>query len=166
MLSKEGDRQSYLMTEAMEEAKATFQEGGKPFGAILVRDGKIISRGRNRTVQTGDPTATGAGGPGYTIPDELSPDRRHDGPGVLSMANSGFGTGGSQFFITHTATPHLDGYEPDGSPKPCEIPVISCHAVFGRVIEGLDVVNSIQGPDSSSGSEFGDRLIAVEIREK
>ena len=124
---------------------------------------RVIS---NFMIQTGDPTGTGAGGPGYTIPDELSPDRRHDGPGVLSMANAGFGTGGSQFFITHTATPHLDGYEPDGSPRTCEIPAVSCHAVFGRVIEGQDVVDSIQGPDSSSGSEFGDRLITIEIRQR
>ena len=124
---------------------------------------RVIS---NFMIQTGDPTATGGGGPGYAIPDELSPDLRHDGPGVLSMANAGFGTGGGQFFITHQATPHLDGYEADGSAKPCEIPVVSCHAVFGRVIEGQDVVDSIQGPDPSTGSASGDRLITVEIREK
>jgi cyclophilin family peptidyl-prolyl cis-trans isomerase len=97
----------------------------------------------NFMVQGGDPTGTGGGSPGYSIPDEFHPDLLHSGPGTLSMANAGFGTGGSQFFITHNATPHLDGYEADGSPKSCQIPVISCHPVFGRVVEGQDVVDKL-----------------------
>jgi cyclophilin family peptidyl-prolyl cis-trans isomerase len=78
-------------------------------------------------VQTGDPTGTGRGGPGWTILDEFHPKLRHAKAGVLSMANAGPDTGGSQFFITLGATPHLDDR----------------HAVFGAVIEGLDVVVKI-----------------------
>ncbi len=82
-------------------------------------------------VQTGCPKGTGTGGPGYQFNDEFHPELRHDGPGVLSMANSGPNSNGSQFFITHVATDWLDGK----------------HSVFGRVTSGQDVVNSIQQND-------------------
>lgn len=94
-------------------------------------------------IQGGDPDGNGRGGPGYKFFDELTPDRRHDAAGVLSMANSGFATNGSQFFITHKATPHLDGYDANGNLKNCENPRTSCHTVWGKVVTGLEVIDAI-----------------------
>jgi cyclophilin family peptidyl-prolyl cis-trans isomerase len=97
--------------------------------------------------QGGDPTGTGSGGPGYKFDDEFHPELTHDRPGVLSMANSGANTNGSQFFITHLPTPWLDAYDENGSLKNCADPNVSCHAVFGQVIEGMDVVLAIEVGD-------------------
>ncbi len=115
--------------------------------------------------QGGDPTGTGSGTPGYRFPDQFHPDMRHDGPGVLSMANAGLNTNGSQFFITHIATPNLDPFNADGTPKQCSSPAVSCHAVFGRVIEGMDVVLDIRLRDPARDPNPGDVINTIEITE-
>jgi cyclophilin family peptidyl-prolyl cis-trans isomerase len=102
--------------------------------------------------QTGDPTGTGRGGPGYKYGDEFVSDLKHRGKGILSMANAGPGTNGSQFFITFLDTPHLDGK----------------HTVFGKVVEGLDVLDKLQRIDPSRPS-FGvspDSMTRVYVVEK
>ena len=99
--------------------------------------------------QGGDPTGTGTGGPGYSFRDELSVRRRHDGPGVLSMANAGPNTNGSQFFLTFAATPHLDGR----------------HTVFGRLTSGMEVLRSIRERDPMRDPTPGDRIETIEVEE-
>jgi len=95
----------------------------------------------NFVVQGGDPTGTGAGGPGYRFQDELANNPLKHETGVLSMANAGPNTNGSQFFITHSPQPHLNGK----------------HTVFGKVTDGMDVVNAIKA---------GDRMVKVTVDEK
>jgi peptidylprolyl isomerase len=111
---------------ALAEGKMTVT-GGRPF-----YDGLSFHRViANFMIQGGDPLGNGMGGPGYRFPDEIDYTLKHDRAGILSMANAGPGTNGSQFFITHTATPWLDGK----------------HTVFGRVVEGQNVVDAVKQGD-------------------
>jgi cyclophilin family peptidyl-prolyl cis-trans isomerase len=100
--------------------------------------------------QGGDPTGTGTGGPGYRFADESGGlALKHEGEGILSMANAGRDTNGSQFFITYGPTPHLNGK----------------HAVFGRVVAGMDVAKAIRERDPQRDRQPGDRLNSIDIIE-
>ena len=104
---------------------------------------------RSSMAQGGDPTGTGTGGPGYRFGDEFHPSLKHDKKGVLSMANAGPGTNGSQFFITHVPTPWLDNK----------------HSIFGQVVEGMDVLMSIPARDPGRRDTPAVKITQVTIEE-
>ena len=121
----------------------------------LARDGFYDGTTFHRVIrgfmaQGGDPTGTGTGGPGYQFNDERGAlALKHDSAGILSMANAGANTNGSQFFITFGPTPHLNGK----------------HGVFGRVTSGMDVVNSIRERDPQRDRQPGDQILHIDINE-
>ena len=122
---------------------------------FLARDGFYDGTTFHRVLegfmaQGGDPTGTGSGGPGYRFQDEFDPTLRHSKPGILSMANAGPGTNGSQFFLTFVPTPHLDNH----------------HTVFGQVVEGIDVLMSLELRDPQRATTPGEVIQTIAIEEK
>jgi len=124
------------------EGRQETKKGGSFYNGIIFH--RII---KDFMIQGGCPEGVGMGGPGYKFADEFCSELRHDGPGVLSMANAGPGTNGSQFFITLVPTPHLDGR----------------HTVFGKVSEGLDIVMNIGNVETGAQDKPYEPIIIEEV---
>ena len=134
---------SFVSLAEGESTMAEEQYRGKPFynGLIFHR---VI---KDFMIQGGDPTGTGSGGPGYKFPNEIVDTLTHDSKGLLSMANSGPNTNGSQFFVTLKETPWLDGM----------------HTVFGKVVQGQDVVDAIGEVETEPGDRPVDEVVIEEV---
>ncbi len=118
----------------------------------------------NFMIQGGDPTGTGSGSAGFKFNADFDPELRHDKPGILSMANSGgLSTNGTQFFITEVPYPSLDAYDADGNFKPCDQPRVSCHSVFGELVKGLDVQDSISNVKVGPGNKPVEDVIMTKV---
>ncbi|MEY8848880.1 peptidylprolyl isomerase [Psychroserpens sp. XS_ASV72] len=136
------------------------QYKGKPF-----YNGLTFHRVMNNfMIQGGDPTATGTGSPGYKFTADFDQSLKHDRPGILSMANSGgFNTNGSQFFITEVPYPSLNFYDADGNLKPCDQPRVSCHSVFGELVKGIEVQDSISNVKTGPGNKPLEDVVIKEV---
>ena len=133
-----------------DNTKGPTDSKGKPY-----YDGLVFHRViKDFMIQGGCPRGDGTGNPSYWIPDQFHPDLKHDGPGILSMANSGEHTNGSQFFITHTATPWLDFTDTRAGN----------HSVFGKVIEGVDIIDKIAGVSIDESNKPIEPVIIESIR--
>ncbi|WP_040253307.1 peptidylprolyl isomerase [Psychroserpens mesophilus] len=118
----------------------------------------------NFMIQGGDHTGTGSGTPGYRFTADFSPELKHDKPGILSMANGGgFNTNGGQFFITEVPYPSLDAYNPDGTLKPCDQPRVSCHSVFGELVKGIEVQDSISNVKTGPGNKPVEDVVITKL---
>jgi cyclophilin family peptidyl-prolyl cis-trans isomerase/PKD repeat protein len=115
--------------------------------------------------QAGDPLGDGTGGPGYLFNDELTRELSHDSTGVLSMANSGSNTNGSQFFIAHEPSKSLDAYENDVA-KNCASDAVACHSVFGQVTGGLEIVTAMVERDPEAATAPGVKILGITIIER
>ena len=116
--------------------------------------------------QGGDPSGTGMGNPGYKFDDEFHVDLRHNSEGIVSMANSGYNSNGSQFFITFEPVPFLDAFDGNNNPKDCINMNVSCHAVFGKVVSGMDVVKKIRFRNPATDQQRGTSINTIRIIDK
>ena len=146
MTTSKGDIEATLTASKTPKTVANFLNLAKRGYYDGITFHRVIS---NFMIQGGDPTGTGRGGPGYRFGDEFHAELKHDSAGIFSMANAGPGTNGSQFFITHNATPHLNNR----------------HSVFGKVTKGQDIVNAVTKGDTIKSIKIldsTDSLFAVQ----
>ena len=185
-MAKSYDAPPPMTIDATKSYKATFTMGGggefvvELYAAeapvtvnnfvFLARDGYYDGVTFHRVIpgfmaQAGDPTGTGSGGPGYRFRDEFHKSLRHDRKGILSMANAGPNTNGSQFFITHDVAMELDAYA-DGVKKNCADEAVSCHTIFGVVSDGLEIVTGMAERDPATATTPGLGILSIAIVER